>query len=83
MTILDKINANKLKEIDAAKSNISVKQLESSELFERNCISLKDAILTKSGIIAEFKSGNVKLFLTILLLLLLKHLLLNCPKEKL
>tara|TARA_B100000795_G_C22805057_1_gene444293 strand:+ start:2394 stop:3167 length:774 start_codon:yes stop_codon:yes gene_type:complete len=55
MTILDKINANKLKEIDAAKSNISVKQLESSELFERNCISLKDAILTKSGIIAEFK----------------------------
>jgi len=55
MTILDKINANKLKEIEAAKSKISVKQLESSELFERNCISLKDAILTKSGIIAEFK----------------------------
>ena len=55
MTILDKINANKLKEIDVSKRNVSIKQLESSVLFERDCISLKDAILTKSGIIAEFK----------------------------
>ena len=55
MTILDKINANKLKEIDVSKRNISIKQLESSGLFERECISLKDAILNKSGIIAEFK----------------------------
>jgi len=55
MTILDKINANKLKEIEAAKASVSVKQLESSLLFERNCFSLKDAIIEKSGIIAEFK----------------------------
>ncbi len=55
MTILDKINANKLKEIVAAKAEVSVKQLEGSPLFERNCFSLKDAILEKSGIIAEFK----------------------------
>lgn len=55
MTILDQINANKLKEIEAAKASVSVKQLESSLLFERNCFSLKDAIIEKSGIIAEFK----------------------------
>lgn len=55
MTILDKINVNKLIEIEASKATVTVKQLENSELFERNCISLKDAILTKSGIIAEFK----------------------------
>ena len=55
MTILDQINANKLKEIDAAKKSVSVKHLESSLLFERNCFSLKDAIIEKSGIIAEFK----------------------------
>ena len=56
MTILDKINANKLKEIEAAKASISVKKLEGSPLFERDCFSLKDAIIEKSGIIAEFKS---------------------------
>lgn len=55
MTILDKINANKLIEIEAAKAAVSVKELESSPLFGRTCVSLKDAILTKSGIIAEFK----------------------------
>lgn len=55
MTILDKINANKLIEIEAAKAAVSIKELESSPLFGRICVSLKDAILTKSGIIAEFK----------------------------
>lgn len=55
MTILDKINANKLKEIATAKSVVSNKQLEASPLFERSCPSLNEAILTKSGIIAEFK----------------------------
>jgi indole-3-glycerol phosphate synthase len=55
MTILDKINANKLIEIEAAKAKVSVADLESSVLFDRKCISLRDAILNKSGIIAEFK----------------------------
>lgn len=55
MTILDKINANKLIEIAAAKTKVSVEDLESSVLFDRKCISLRDAILNKSGIIAEFK----------------------------
>lgn len=55
MTILDKINANKLIEIEAAKAKVSVEDLESSVLFDRKCISLRDAILNKSGIIAEFK----------------------------
>lgn len=55
MTILDKINANKLIEIEAAKAKVSVAELESSVLFDRKCISLRDAILNKSGIIAEFK----------------------------
>jgi indole-3-glycerol phosphate synthase len=55
MTILDKINANKLIEIEVAKAKVSVADLESSVLFDRKCISLRDAILNKSGIIAEFK----------------------------
>ena len=55
MTILDKINANKLIEIEVAKAKVSVEDLESSVLFDRKCISLRDAILNKSGIIAEFK----------------------------
>ncbi len=55
MTILDKINQNKLKEIEAAKGAISIAELESSALFDRECPSLKDAIINKSGIIAEFK----------------------------
>ena len=55
MTILDKINSNKLIEIEAAKAKVSVADLESSVLFDRKCISLRDAILNKSGIIAEFK----------------------------
>lgn len=55
MTILDKINANKLKEIEAAKAKVSIAKLEQSAFFERKCPSLRDAILNKSGIIAEFK----------------------------
>lgn len=55
MTILDQINANKRKEIEVAKSKVSMSDLEASVLFERKCPSLKEAILTKSGIIAEFK----------------------------
>lgn len=55
MTILDKINANKLKEIEAAKASVSVTELEASVFFESACPSLKEAIVNKSGIIAEFK----------------------------
>lgn len=55
MTILDKINANKRIEIEAAKASVSIAELESSVLFDRKCLSLKESILTKSGIIAEFK----------------------------
>ncbi len=55
MTILDQINANKRKEIELAKSLVSINDLEASVLFDRKCPSLKDAVLTKSGIIAEFK----------------------------
>ena len=55
MTILDQINANKRKEIEVAKSSVSMSDLEASALFDRKCPSLKEAILTKSGIIAEFK----------------------------
>tara|TARA_Y100000766_G_C18861263_1_gene583332 strand:+ start:562 stop:1344 length:783 start_codon:yes stop_codon:yes gene_type:complete len=55
MTILDKINANKKIEIEAAKKSVSIAELESSVLFDRKCPALKDAILNKSGIIAEFK----------------------------
>ena len=40
---------------EVAKAKVSVEDLESSVLFDRKCISLRDAILNKSGIIAEFK----------------------------
>jgi len=57
MTILDKIIAEKYKEVDAQKSIMPVARLEKNKVFERKTISLKDT-LTKpgsSGIIAEFK----------------------------
>ena len=57
MTILDKIIANKRKEIEQAKQKVSIAQLEATEYFARNTISLKQSLLnsTKPGIIAEFK----------------------------
>jgi indole-3-glycerol phosphate synthase len=55
MTILDKINANKIKEIQASKALVSIAELEASALFDRKCPSLRDAIINQSGIIAEFK----------------------------
>ena len=57
MTILDKIIAEKYKEVDAQKRLVSVAQLEKREAFSRPSLSLK-ASLTRSGstgIIAEFK----------------------------
>lgn len=55
MTILDKITADKHKEVTLRKGLIPVKQLEQSVLFERDTISLAAAIRQGSGIIAEHK----------------------------
>ena len=57
MTILDKIVVRKREEIAAAKANVSIKQLESSALFNRQTYSFKDFLLdpARTGIIAEFK----------------------------
>ena len=56
MKILDKIVRDKKLEVDKLSSNSSIKELENSSLFSRQCISLKDSILKSSGgIICEFK----------------------------
>ena len=56
MKILDKIVRDKKLEVDKLSSKSSIKELESSSLFSRKCISLKDSILKSSGgIICEFK----------------------------
>lgn len=56
MNILDKIVADKRKEVDLKKSLITVPQLEASVMMERTSVSLAE-ILSKSnsGIIAEHK----------------------------
>lgn len=56
MNILDKIVADKHKEIDLKKSLITISQLETSILMERTSISLAETLrLSNSGIIAEHK----------------------------
>lgn len=55
MDILDKITADKIKEVALRKSLIPVRQLEHSVLFERPTTSLATAIKNGSGIIAEHK----------------------------
>jgi indole-3-glycerol phosphate synthase len=57
MNILDKIVANKLKEVVSAKNKTSFTQLEESEFFERETYSFRDFLLSpdRTGIIAEFK----------------------------
>ncbi|MEX0312705.1 MAG: indole-3-glycerol phosphate synthase TrpC [Allomuricauda sp.] len=56
MNILDKIVADKRKEVDLRKSLIPVSQLEQSVLFERKSPSLANALRkSNSGIIAEHK----------------------------
>ncbi|WP_027880386.1 indole-3-glycerol phosphate synthase TrpC [Mesoflavibacter zeaxanthinifaciens] len=56
MNILDKITADKRKEVDLKKSLISAKQLEQSFLFQRQTISLTERLKNSaSGIIAEHK----------------------------
>lgn len=56
MTILDKIIADKYKEVALKKSIIPVSQLENSVLFDRETSSLATALReSTTGIIAEFK----------------------------
>ena len=57
MNILDKIVLNKKKEIQAAKQQVTVKQLEEADLFNRNTYSFREFLLDpqRTGIIAEFK----------------------------
>ena len=57
MTILDKIVANKKKEVRHAKGRTSYTELEESDFFNRECYSFKDFLLdpARTGIIAEFK----------------------------
>lgn len=55
MNILDKIIADKFKEVELKKSIIPVSQLEKSVLFNRKCISLAQNLKSGSGIIAEHK----------------------------
>ncbi len=56
-TILDKIVEQKLREIEDAKAKTSTADLEKTDLFKRDCYSLKNFILDpeRTGIIAEFK----------------------------
>lgn len=54
--ILDKINANKRKEVESQKSKISIQQLESLIHDTNNLYSFKDALEnSNTGIISEFK----------------------------
>lgn len=55
MTILDTIVKRKLEEVRSAKATVSVSQLEKESFFKRNTYSLREEILNRSGIIAEFK----------------------------
>ena len=56
MNILDKIIADKRKEVELKKTLIPALQLENSALFQRKTISLKEKLKNSStGIIAEFK----------------------------
>jgi indole-3-glycerol phosphate synthase len=57
MNILDKIVANKKREVQYAKDRTSYTQLEESEFFHLDCYSFRDFLLdtARTGIIAEFK----------------------------
>ncbi len=56
MNILDKIIADKRKEVDLKKSIIPISQLENAVLFDRQTVSLASALRkSETGIIAEHK----------------------------
>ena len=55
MSILREIVLNKRKEIDFLKKNRPISEIENSQYFNREVISLKKSLIEKSGIISEFK----------------------------
>lgn len=57
MNILEQIVADKRKEVEQRKTEVSVKSLEAERLFSRKTFSLRQFIVepTKTGIIAEYK----------------------------
>jgi indole-3-glycerol phosphate synthase len=57
MNILENIVLNKRKEVDAAKKQVPVSELETSEFFNRETYSFRESLLhpDRTGIIAEFK----------------------------
>lgn len=57
MTILDTIIAHKMDEVEAAKTVVSLRELERSPLFGRQTLSLRQSLNdpSRTGIIAEFK----------------------------
>ncbi|TRO65542.1 indole-3-glycerol phosphate synthase TrpC [Christiangramia sabulilitoris] len=55
MNILDKIIADKFREVELKKSLIPASQLQNSVLYKRKCISLAENLKKGSGIIAEHK----------------------------
>lgn len=60
MTILDKIVNRKKEEVAAAKTKVSLADLEAMPLFQRTCYNLRESILdpNKTGIIAEYKRAS-------------------------
>lgn len=60
MSILDKIVIRKKEEVAAAKTKVSLAELEAMPLFQRTCYNLRESILdpTKTGIIAEYKRAS-------------------------
>lgn len=60
MNVLDKIVANTTKEVAERKAQITVKTLEESNYFNRECYSMRASLVdeTKSGIIAEIKKQS-------------------------
>jgi indole-3-glycerol phosphate synthase len=55
MNFLEKIIAEKHKEVKSRREMVSVKQLTEMELFSREPISLSESIKNGSGVVAEFK----------------------------
>jgi indole-3-glycerol phosphate synthase len=57
MNILEQIVANKREEVKSQKSKVKIDDLQSSDYFSRECLSLRQSLLdvSRTGIIAEFK----------------------------
>ncbi len=60
MTILDKIVERKKKEVEQAKAQVTIEELLTYPLFDRECYSLKESVLNpkRTGIIAEYKRAS-------------------------